>query len=91
MVEQVASGQMGLMIYSASSLVLALGLSFVSSWKLTLVDMVFVPLLLAAGYAIGKTVKGSAKRFMDMTEHGEKVGHRKLIFSQGPKEFLEGL
>ena len=91
LVEQVASGQLGLMISATSSLVIALGLAFVSSWKLTLADLIFVPLLLAAGFAMGQTIKGSAKRFMDMTEHGEKVGHRKLIFSQGLKEFLKGL
>jgi len=90
-VEQVASGQLGLMISAVSSLVVAFGLAFVSSWKLTLADLVFVPLLMAAGYAMGQTIKGSAKRFMDMTEHGEKVGHGKLIFSQGLNEFLEGL
>ncbi|KAK2167989.1 hypothetical protein NP493_1249g00076 [Ridgeia piscesae] len=72
-VRWVASGQLGLMISAVSSLVVAFGLAFVSSWKLTLADLVFVPLLMAAGYAMGQTIKGSAKRFMDMTEHGEKI------------------
>ncbi|KAK2167995.1 hypothetical protein NP493_1249g00053 [Ridgeia piscesae] len=66
-----------------SGLLVALGVAFVASWKLSLAVLVFVPLLLMAGYVYGEGIKGSAKSTMDMTEQGGKVGDRKLIFAQG--------
>ena len=82
-VQQAGGNQLGLMVLAASSLIVALVVAFVASWKLCLAVLVFLPFLFAAGFAHGRDIKGSAERAMESADQGGKVGHRKWIFAHG--------
>ena len=78
---------MGLVGIAVSSLIVSLGVALAASWKLTAVNLVFIPFLIAAGFAYGKDIKGSAQRNMRTAEQGGKVGDRKSIFSHWLRRF----
>ncbi|KAI0228610.1 ATP-dependent translocase ABCB1, partial [Lamellibrachia satsuma] len=65
--------QLGLMVLAASSLIVALVIAFVASWKLCLAVLVFLPFLFAAGSAHGRDMKGSAERAIESADQGGKI------------------
>ena len=67
------------MCLAMAGLSVALAIAFLASWKLTLAVLVFVPLLLVAGYVYGECINGSAKTTMDTTEQGGKVGGWNIV------------
>ena len=79
-VAQVGGNQLGLLFIAASSVFVSLGVALASSWKLTLVNLLFFPFLFAAGIAHGKNIKGSAETMMDTADKGGKVCDQKSIF-----------
>ncbi|KAK2159081.1 hypothetical protein NP493_1733g00026 [Ridgeia piscesae] len=72
-VRGVGGNQLGLLFIAASSLFVSLGVALTSSWKLTLVNLLFFPFLFAAGIVYGKNIKGSAQRMMDTADKGGKI------------------
>ncbi|KAK2168081.1 hypothetical protein NP493_1245g00033 [Ridgeia piscesae] len=72
-VKRVGGNQLGLVAIAVSSLIVSLGVALAASWKLTIANLVFIPFLIAAGFAYGKDIKGSAQRNMDTAEQGGKI------------------
>ncbi|KAK2159079.1 hypothetical protein NP493_1733g00033 [Ridgeia piscesae] len=70
---KVGGNQLGLVATSTSSLVVSLGVALTCSWKLTVVNVLFMPLLVAAGYVSVKNRKENAARTMVMEEQGVKI------------------
>ena len=78
-VGQVGGNQLGVVAISGSSLVVSLGVALFASWKLTIVNFLFVPFVIVAGYVNNKNIKESAARTMATEEQGVKVCHRKML------------
>ncbi|KAI0217659.1 ATP-dependent translocase ABCB1 [Lamellibrachia satsuma] len=72
-VRGVSGTQLGNVFLAASSILVSLLVAFLSSWKLSVVILLFIPILIAAGFAHGKDVRGSAQRSMRAAELGGKV------------------
>ncbi|KAI0233433.1 ATP-dependent translocase ABCB1 [Lamellibrachia satsuma] len=72
-VRGVSGTQLGNVFLTASSLLVSLLVAFLSSWKLSLVVLLFIPFFVAAGIARGKDVQGSAQRSMRAAEQGGKI------------------
>ena len=72
-VPQVGGTQLGLIVLAVSSLLIALAIAFASSWKLTLVILLFIPFVMGAGFIYGRNLQGSAKRMTAAVEEGDKV------------------
>jgi len=70
---------LGLVATSASRFFVSLGVAIVASWKLTVVNFLFIPFLIAAVYVNNKNVKENAARTINTEEQGVKVCDRQMI------------
>ncbi|KAK2159078.1 hypothetical protein NP493_1733g00018 [Ridgeia piscesae] len=72
-VKAIGGNQLGLVATSASSVFVSLGVAIVASWKLTVVNFLFIPFLIAAVYVNNKNVKENAARTINTEEQGVKI------------------
>jgi len=70
---QATGNKIGTVLEAISTILSALIIAFISSWKLTMVMMALMPLMMAAGIIHGRILKGFSKGDKSAMEEAGKV------------------
>ena len=76
---KISGTQLGLMLQAVAAFSFAIIISLISSWKLTMVVVLFLPLLFTAGITHGRNMKGAHAERASHAESGSKVNEMLFI------------